>query len=297
MELSGVIILNKDGGMTSQTAVNRVKRALGASKAGHTGTLDPMATGVLPVLVGRGAKCAEFLTEGKKHYRATLLFGIATDTEDVTGNVTATSDVLPTDEEISAVLPGFHGEIFQVPPMYSALKRNGQKLCDLARRGVTVEREARPITIDRLTVTRIDKRRLSLDVVCSKGTYIRTLCVDLAAALGTVGTMEALTRVESAGFSLDDALTLDELLLLPEEERARRVIPVEDLFSSWEGVVLPPFFARLAKNGCEIYEKKIGANFPVGTRLRVYDENRRFFALGEVAEFENGLAIRMIRQF
>ncbi len=297
METNGVIIINKGQGMTSQTVVNRVKRALGLSKAGHTGTLDPMATGVLPVLCNRGVKCSEYLTASEKHYRAILLFGVETDTEDITGEVLTTSDRFPDDEEIAGVLSAFRGDILQVPPMYSALKRDGQKLCDLARRGITVAREARPIRIDRLTAERIDDRRISLDVVCSKGTYIRTLCTDIARALGTVGTMEALTRVESAGFTLDDAITLEELLALSEEERQRRIVPVEQLFSRFSDLRLPAFFAHLARNGCEIYLKKIGAAYPLGTRLCICDEKGCFFALGEVCDYPQGAAVRMLKQF
>lgn len=296
MDKNGVIILHKESGMTSQTAVNRVKRILGVSKAGHTGTLDPMATGVLPILCGNAVRCSEYLTESEKHYVAVLRLGEATDTEDITGNVTARTDVIPTEDAIRAAAQSLTGDIMQIPPMYSALKRDGKKLVDLARKGIEIEREPRPVTVYALGIEKCDDRRYRLDVVCSKGTYIRTLCADLAKGAGSLGTMESLMRVEAAGFTLDRAVTLDELLAMTEEERASHLIPTEALVSDFTRVDLPPFFARLARNGCEIYLKKIGVSLPIGTRVRLYD-NGEFFAVGCVAEFPDGVAAHPTKQF
>lgn len=293
----GIVILNKEAGMTSQTAVRRVCRLLGATKAGHTGTLDPMATGVLPVLLGRATSASEFLLSGDKHYRAALRLGITTDTEDTTGVVQSRYEgALPTLAEVRAVARGFLGTSVQIPPMYSALKQGGQKLCDLARRGITVPREGREITVWRLDVTEGQGGDYLLDVLCSKGTYIRTLCADIGARLGTGGVMAALTRVEAAGFSLDAAHTLSELEGMSEEERDACILPVEGIFADLPAVSLPPFFARLAHAGAEIYEKKIGVSYPVGARVRLMDEGG-FFALGEVRAFGDGDAIKPIRMF
>lgn len=293
---NGVIIINKEIGPTSQGVVNRVKRLLGASKAGHTGTLDPMATGVLPVLIERGVKASEFMLTSDKHYIATLLLGVTTDTEDVTGEVLTECDSIPTEDEVLSVIASFVGEYMQTPPMYSALKVGGQKLCDLARRGVTVEREARAVTIHSITAERISDREYSLDVRCSKGTYIRTLCADVGARLGCGGCMKTLCRASASGFTLADAHTLSELENMTDSEREACVFPVEYIFRELPAVTLSPFFSRLAHSGLEIYLKKINIDLPLGTRVRLCDEEG-FFALGEVREFDEGRAIKPIRQF
>lgn len=293
---SGVIIINKEIGPTSQGVVNRVKRLLGASKAGHTGTLDPMATGVLPVLLERGVKASEFMLSSDKHYVATLLLGLTTDTEDVTGETLTESDLIPTEAEVMAAVSSFVGEYMQTPPMYSALKVGGKKLCDLAREGITIEREPRQVTIHSLTAERISEREYTLDVHCSKGTYIRTLCADIGARLGSGGCMKTLCRASASGFSLADAHTLAELENMTEAERGACVFPVEYIFRALPEVKLPAFFARLAHSGLEIYLKKINLDLPLGARVRLSDE-QGFFALGEVRKFEQGSAIKPIRQF
>ena len=295
-ELSGLVIINKEEGITSQGVVNRVKRIFGAAKAGHTGTLDPMATGVLPVLIGRGVKASEFMLTSNKHYGATLLLGVTTDTEDVTGTVLTECEVSLTEDEVLSAISSFVGEIMQTPPMYSALKVGGQKLCDLARRGETVEREARPVTVYSIDARKINDREYYLDVVCSKGTYIRTLCADIGAALGVGGTMKTLERLSASGYSIDVAHTLTELEAMSKEEREALIYPVEDVFKKYELVVLPEFFARLAHSGLEIYLHKIKKSYEVGTVLRIADSNG-FFAVGEVRAFEDGPAIKPIRQF
>ena len=293
---NGVVIINKEIGPTSQSVVNRVKRIFGVSKAGHTGTLDPMATGVLPVLIDRGVKASEFMLSSDKHYVATLLLGITTDTEDVTGETLTESDNIPTEDEVLSVVESFVGEYKQTPPMYSALKVGGKKLCDLAREGVTIEREARVVTIHSLTAERINDREYTLDVHCSKGTYIRTLCADIGARLGSGGCMKTLCRASASGFSLSDAHTLSELENMTEAERDACIFPVEYIFRKYDKVKLPAFFARLAHSGLEIYLKKIKLDLPVGTLVRLCDDDG-FFALGEVREFEDGPAIKPIRQF
>ena len=295
-DLCGLVIVNKEEGITSQGVVNRIKRIFGVSKAGHTGTLDPMATGVLPVLIGRGVKASEFMLTSNKHYGATLLLGVTTNTEDVTGTVLTECEVNLSEAEVMTAISRFVGEIMQTPPMYSALKVGGKKLCDLARRGETVEREARPVTVYSIDARQINEREYYLDVVCSKGTYIRTLCADIGASLGVGGTMKTLTRLSASGYTIDRASTLSELENMSEEDRLACVIPVEDVFKKYELVTLGEFFGRLARAGQEIYLKKIKKSFQAGTVLRIADADG-FFAVGEVREFEDGLAIKPIRQF
>ena len=293
---SGIIVLKKEEGITSQGAVNRVKRLFGEKKAGHTGTLDPLATGVLPILIGRAVKASEYMLSSDKYYRATLKLGLTTDTEDITGKVLTECGDVPEENEVLAVIKSFEGEIMQIPPMYSALKVGGQKLCDIARRGEEIEREARKITVHSIKAKKITSDTYSLDVHCSKGTYIRTLCADIGAALGCGGVMAALKRTKASVFTLDDAHTLSEIEALPESERDKLIIPTERVFENLDKIYLEPFFARLCRCGVEIYLKKIGKTLPLGTRVTIHDE-QGFFALGEVREFESGLAIKPVKQF
>ena len=294
--VTGIFILNKEEGLTSQSAVNRVKRLFGAEKAGHTGTLDPMATGVLPVLLGRAVKASEFMLSSDKHYRATLRLGMTTDTEDTTGEALSRADTLPTAEAVFAAADAFRGEILQTPPMYSALKQNGKKLVDLARAGITVERETRQIVVRRLTLRQLSPSDYEMDVVCSKGTYIRTLCADIGASLGVGGVMASLCRTEAAGFSLSDAHTLKETEVLSDEGRRALLFPVERVFLSLPKVTLPPFFARLARNGAPIYQKKIGVSLPEKSRVRLSDADG-FFAVAESRETADGMAFCLLKLF
>lgn len=294
--LSGLIIVNKEEGITSQGVVNRIKRIFGTDKAGHTGTLDPMATGVLPVLVGRGVKASEFMLTSEKHYGATLLLGFTTDTEDITGNVIDECEVNLSEDTVLDAIGEFVGEIMQVPPMYSALKVGGRKLCDLARRGEFVERQPRPVTVYSINAHKIDEREYYLDVVCSKGTYIRTLCADIGKRLGVGGVMKTLERLSASGYTIDESHTLGELENMSDDERRGCVLPVEDVFKKYESVTLSEFFARLAHSGQQIYLEKIKKDFKVGDVLRICDE-QGFFAVGEVRMYEDGLAIKPIRQF
>ena len=293
---SGVVIINKEEGISSQAVVNRVKRIFGVDKAGHTGTLDPLATGVLPVLVGRGVKASEFMLTADKYYSATLLLGITTDTEDITGEVLTECDKIPSEGEVMAAISSFVGKYMQTPPMYSALKVGGKKLYELARRGVTVEREAREVTVHSIDTERLLDREYKLAVHCSKGTYIRTLCSDIGAALGVGGVMKTLERTYASGYSLSDAHSLSELERMSEEERERVIFPVEHIFRNYKRVVLPDFFSRLAHSGLEIYLSKIGFFAEVGERVAIYDKNG-FFALGEVRAYDAGPAVKPIRQF
>ncbi len=296
-ELSGVLLIHKPAGKTSHDIVGAVRRLYHTRRVGHTGTLDPMATGVLVVLIARAAKAAEYLSVKSKSYRAVMRLGLTTDTEDTTGKTLTVSGDIPKKERVIEVANSFVGEILQTPPMYSALKVNGQKLCDLARRGIEIEREARPITIHAISCKHLEENDYELLVSCSSGTYIRTLCADIGKALGCGGAMAALCRTETGGFPLASCHTVEELDALDDGARAALLLPTEQLFSELECVCLPAFFEKLCRGGCEIYQKKIGSDFPLGTRVRLCNEQGEFFALGEVREYENGTAIKSIKMF
>ena len=293
---TGVLVINKSAGMTSFDVVSGVRRIFGMTQVGHTGTLDPMATGVLPVLLGRAVKASDFVMAGKKEYAAELTLGVTTDTEDTTGKILSESDDVPGEAEVISACEKFVGEILQTPPMYSALKIGGKRLYDLAREGVTVEREPRRVTVYSIEPKKITDRVYSLRVVCSKGTYIRTLCADIGRSLGCGGAMSALCRTATGRFTLDGAVTLGELEKMTPEERSAVLLPTETLFEELPAMELDPFFARLAKNGCEIYLKKTGKSFDVGqtVRLRAGGE---FFALGRVCAYPDGDAVKPVKLF
>lgn len=297
-ELCGVILVNKHKGVTSHDIVFKIRRLFGTKKVGHTGTLDPLATGVLPVLVGRAAKAAEYLLSENKKYIAELKLGITTDTEDITGTILSKTDTLPTKSEFFDACRQFVGEIQQVPPMYSALKVNGEKLVDLARRGIEIEREARKITVYSLEpeVINEDEGLYRISVACSKGTYIRTLCKDIGERLGCGATMTELIRTESGTFNINDSYTIAELEEMDLEKRLSLLTPVESLFTEAPAVTLPDFYAKLCRSGCEIYQNKIKTNLALGTFVRICDKNG-FFALGQIKDYEGGSAIKSLKLF
>ena len=296
--MNGIVIVDKPAGWTSQDVTARLRRVFQTRRIGHGGTLDPMATGVLPVFVGRATRGVEFFEHADKTYEAVLRLGCATDTEDITGTILEQKEVSISEDDFLRILEKFRGKIQQIPPMYSALKVNGQKLCDLARAGEVVKREARPVTIRDLRSEATESpAEYRLTVRCSGGTYIRTLCADIGKALGCGGAMASLRRIEAVGFSIADCVTLDALEAMDGSERLSLLRPVEGLFSDLDAVLLPDFYRTLCRNGCEIYQKKIGASYPVGARLRLCDARGSFFALGEVGEFEDGTAIKAIKIF
>ena len=296
-EPSGIIIINKPAGFTSHDCVNKIRRLYNTKKVGHTGTLDPMATGVLPILIGRAAKAAELLVSDDKIYRAGLRLGITTDTEDTSGTILTECAAIPSKDMVYEACKKFVGDIMQTPPMYSALKVDGKKLVDLARQGISVEREARRIQVHSIDVTPSQSPcEYILTVHCSKGTYIRTLCADIGATLGCGGAMSALERLKSGSFEIKDSHTLDELEELSHERRYALLMPTESLFSGLQNVKLAPFFEKLCRSGNEIYQKKIGTAYPPGTRVRISGADG-FFALGEIREYESGSAIKAIKLF
>ncbi len=297
----GVVCINKHEGVTSHTIVNIVRRLYNTKQVGHTGTLDPMATGVLPVMVGRAVKASEYLTAEDKGYIAEMQLGVITDTGDITGNILEQNSNIPSCEAVKNVVKTFIGNISQTPPMYSALKVNGQKLVDLARKGIEVERQSREIHINNISVECVDENEgiYELNVDCSKGTYIRTLITDIGEKLECGATMTKLHRTKSGNFSITNAISVYELENLSLEERYEKLLPLDSLFSDLESVNLPPFFEKLARSGLEIYLKKI--NIPsdkieVGKKYKLCSNNL-FFALGEVRDYPDGKAIKPIKQF
>ena len=303
LERGGVLAVNKPSGMTSHDVVNIIRKIYGTKKVGHTGTLDPMASGVLVILIGRAVTATEYISSSHKRYKATLRLGLTTDTEDVTGAVLTESKDIPSSDKVKEVCKDFVGEIMQVPPMYSALKVNGQKLVDLARKGITVEREARKITVASLSCESTDNTAdYILDVACSGGTYIRTLCADIGAKLGCGGVMATLERTEACGFSIDKSFDIEELKAFETDKLLSILLPVEELFADCSIVKLSEFFEKLSRGGCEIYQSKIGTHFPVGEKVRIYGKNG-FFALGKIIPEsecrspEFGSAVKAIKTF
>ena len=272
--MNGIVIVDKPAGWTSQDVTARLRRVFNTRRIGHGGTLDPMATGVLPVFVGRATRGVEFFEHAQKVYETVLRLGLTTDTEDITGTVLTQQDAFVTGAQLEAVLENFRGEIMQVPPMYSALKVNGQKLYELARKGREVERQPRPVTIHELELLGMEAEGIRLRVRCSKGTYIRTLCKDIGQALGCGGCMAALRRVQAGEYTVTDAVPLQTLLETDAPEQYLR--DVDTMFSDYPAVTLTEKQAQRCRNG-NAFTLKIAD----GT-YRAYDQNGEFLALSKV---------------
>ena len=280
--MDGIVIVDKPRDWTSQDVTARLRRVFGTRRIGHGGTLDPMATGVLPVFVGRATRGVEFFEHAEKTYETVLRLGLTTDTEDITGTVLTEAPVSVTDEQVEGALDAFRGEIMQVPPMYSALKVNGQKLCDLARKGKTVERQPRPITIYELQLLERGENTLRLRVRCSKGTYIRTLCKDIGEALGCGGCMESLRRVSAGEYTIAEAVPLQELLDTVEPETYLR--GVDTMFRNYPAVTLTANQEKRCRNG-----NTFSVKLPEGT-YRAYSQSGEFLMLAKV---EAGVMVTM----
>ena len=274
--MNGIVIVNKPQGWTSQDVTARLRRVFGTRRIGHGGTLDPMATGVLPVFVGRATRGVEFFEHAEKTYEATLRLGLHTDTEDITGTVLEERPVEVTREQFEKALENFRGEILQVPPMYSALKINGQKLCDLARKGKEVERQARPITIYKLECLEFDGVTARLLVHCSKGTYIRTLCKDIGESLGCGGCMASLCRVTAGEYTLEGSVALETLLEC--EDPGVYLRPVDSMFVNYEAVKLTENQEKRCRNG-----NSFSIKLPDGT-YRAYGKDEEFLMLAKVED-------------
>ena len=274
--MNGIVIVDKPQGWTSQDVTARLRRVYATRRIGHGGTLDPMATGVLPVFVGRATRGVEFFEHAEKTYDTVLLLGRTTDTQDVTGATLAEKTVRLSPADIDRVLPRFRGDILQVPPMYSALKVNGRKLYELARKGQEVERQPRPITVFELTNLGFDGTRLSLRVRCSKGTYIRTLCQDIGEALGCGGCMEALRRVRAGEYGIEDAVPLEKLLESETPEQYLRSL--DTMFAHCPAVTLTANQEKRCRNG-----NPFSSPLPQGT-YRAYSQSGEFLMLAKVED-------------
>ena len=274
--MNGIVIIDKPQGWTSQDVTARLRRVFNTRRIGHGGTLYPMATGVLPVFVGRATRGVEFFEHAEKTYETVLRLGITTDTEDISGTVLTEQDAFVTGEQLEKVLDQFRGDIMQVPPMYSALKINGQKLVDLARKGKEVERKPRPLTIHELTLLGMEAAGIRLRVRCSTGTYIRTLCKDIGEALGCGGCMAALRRVQAGEYTIGEAVPLLELLEMEQPEQVLR--PADSMFRNLPAVTLSANQEKRCRNG-----NSFTISLPEGT-YRAYAANGEFLMLAKVED-------------
>ncbi len=274
--MDGIVIVDKPQDWTSQDVTAKLRGVFQTRRIGHGGTLDPMATGVLPVFVGRATRGVEFFEHADKVYETTLRLGITTDTEDITGTVLEEKAVCVTEEKILSVLENFRGEIQQIPPMYSAIKVNGQKLCDLARKGKEVERKSRTITIFALDLLEIAGNDVHLRVHCSKGTYIRTLCKDIGAALGCGGCMAELRRVAAGSYTEAEAVPLAQLI--ESDNPGAFLRGVDTMFSRHPAVTLTEKQALRCRNG-----NAFSIDLPAGT-YRAYDRSGEFLMLARVED-------------
>lgn len=288
--INGIINVHKEAGFTSHDVVAKLRGILKQKKIGHTGTLDPDATGVLPVCLGKATKLCDMLTDKDKTYEAVLLLGTTTDTEDTSGTVLTTKEVTSTKEEIEEAVLSFIGEYDQVPPMYSALKVNGKKLYELAREGIIIERKARRITINNITIKEInmETKEVTMSVDCSKGTYIRTLCADIGEKLGCGGCMSHLIRTKVSRFDIEDSVTLSEIEKLRDEGKLfEHIVPIEDMFAAYEAVVIKEEFSKIIYNGNIFCDKHIEKRLPqkihekgIDSRnVRVYDFENNFMGI------------------
>ena len=281
--IHGVINIHKEKGYTSHDVVAKLRGIVGQKKIGHTGTLDPDATGVLPVCLGKATKLCDMLTDKNKTYETVMLLGKETDTQDISGNVLCENSTDKLDEEgVKKAILSFVGDYMQVPPMYSALKVNGKKLYELAREGVEVERKARPVTILEIQIKEINLPRVRMEVSCSKGTYIRTLCHDIGEKLGCGACMEELIRTRVSRFKLEDSLTLSQVQELKEAGDLDKIlVPIDEMFSNYEAITLKDEFMSFVYNGNTFLPKHVKQYIELvdGKMVRVYDDKGNFIAI------------------
>ena len=297
--MNGIINVYKEKGYTSHDVVAVLRKIAGQKKIGHTGTLDPDATGVLPVCLGRATKVCDLLTDHDKTYETVLLLGKTTDTQDISGEILKEH---PTDHlneaEVIKVIENFKGTYDQIPPMYSALKVNGKKLYELAREGKTVERKSRKVTIYQIHIKEIQLPRVRMEVTCSKGTYIRTLCHDIGNRLGTGGCMEELTRTKVGRFELKDSLKLEELSDLAQNGRLEdALIPLDQMFSELQSVVPAEKYIPKAYNGNDFFKNQLSEDgkFCSGEKVRVYDAQGHF--IGVYRYLEDRKMFHLVKMF
>ncbi len=281
--IHGVVNIYKEKGYTSHDVVAKLRGIVGQKKIGHTGTLDPDATGVLPVCLGKATKLCDMLTDKSKTYETVLLLGKTTDTQDISGTVLSEGSTENIENDaVKKCIGEFVGDYLQVPPMYSALKVNGKKLYELARAGIEVERKARPVVIHEIKILEMDLPRVRMEVHCSKGTYIRTLCHDIGQKLGCGACMEELVRTKVSRFEIKDSLTLAQVAEWKAEGRLDEIlVPIDQMFSNYTAVTLKKEFAVFAYNGNMFMPKHIHERIELtdGMFVRVYDEEGDFIAI------------------
>lgn len=283
---SGIICLNKPEGISSFLAVKKASRMLGVKKAGHTGTLDPFATGVLVIMLGSCTRFIDFLPESGKRYTAKVILGTQTDTLDITGTVLEEKSVNVSENEIKKVCESFLGETMQIPPMYSAIQKNGVRLYDLARKGIEIEREPRKISISELEIYGFDGKSFYMDVDCSAGTYIRSLASDIGKKLGTGACLTSLCRTKANGFSIDCSLTLEEVdKHIKNGDIDKFILPIENALNFYESVAVSAPQSVRFRNGGELSLERINKNLENGL-YRVFSPDNTFLGLGE-ADTEN----------
>jgi tRNA pseudouridine 55 synthase len=283
--MNGIINIYKENGFTSHDVVAKLRGILKQRKIGHTGTLDPDATGVLPICIGKGTKLCDFLTDKEKTYKAVMLLGKETDTQDISGVVLAENEVSCNEESVIKVIKSFLGEYEQIPPMYSAIKQNGKKLYELAREGKEVERKPRNVNIISIDIEKIELPRVEFTVSCSKGTYIRTLCYDIGKMLGCGACMEALVRTKSGSFKIENSLRLDEIETFRDEGRLEEIIvPIDEVFTMYEKAVVSDRFEMLLNNGNVLIKEHFTEIKESKEPIRVYNSNGDFAAIYQVNE-------------
>lgn len=294
--MDGILNVLKPPGMTSFDVVAYLRSLLKEKKIGHTGTLDPGAVGVLPVCIGKATKTIEYLTDKDKAYRAELTLGITTDTQDSLGNVLKECEVNFTEDEIRSAIMSFVGSYNQIPPMFSAVKIEGKKLYELAREGITVERTPRKVSIYSIDIIDIKGHKAIFDVVCSKGTYIRTLCSDIGDKLGCGGHMSFLVRTKAGRFELPESLTLEEIYEFTKDNSiANKLSTIEEVFEDLDRIDLNATEAKKLINGA--YVELMGENFKKGSTFRAYDAERKFIGISEVLLIRGKFLLKMKKQF
>lgn len=287
--MNGIVVVDKPDGWTSHDVIGKLRGVLGERRMGHSGTLDPLATGVLPVFVGRATRAVEFCEADEKEYIAGLRTGIVTDTQDITGTMLETRDGTITRQQLANIIPEFTGRQLQLPPMYSAIKYKGKKLYELARRGVEVERQPREIEIRCLEIQDFRDGDYILRIVCTKGTYVRTLCHDIGQRLGCGAAMSSLRRVRAGGFSLDGAVTIEEIVSAASAGSAETLLrPVDSVFSEYPAITVDPDSEEKCRHGAEFALAGTGSG-----RYRVYSESGEFLLLGQF----DGKIMKTVKSF
>lgn len=300
--MNGILNINKPVGMTSHDVVNTVRKCLGIKKVGHTGTLDPDASGVLPICVGRATRIADIITTGEKKYRAVMKLGIITDTQDASGKIIDERDVNISSEMIKNTVKSFVGEIMQVPPMFSALKVNGKKLYELARKGIEVKREPRGITIFDIDIIKIDLENnfVEMDIHCSKGTYIRTLCYDIGNKLGCGAHMKSLIRTMSGAFSIEESIELNAFKRSCQDGNVEELmIPIDRIFNNLPRITVNEDGEKRLVNGNEV-SIDMFENFAIDKdfdRYRIYNKEGILLSISQIIKREERMFFKLIKGF